>query len=291
MKIVNLWSFLQFLFFYFCSDLSTFSVNNIALVNGRPEMLNLKDLIVHFVDHRHDVVVRRTKYELQKAEDRAHILEGLIIASDNIDEVIALIRASSNAEEAREKLMDRFELTEVQARAIVEMRLRQLTGLEQDKLRAEYEEILKTIEDLKDILARKERRMEVIKNELLDLLVFSQCFSESDALVCSITHEVKRALSLSKPAHAMENSSWAETVLSDLKSVPSRTKQILLRNTYVVVINLVVAVKFTHHRNITDDVVTDGLGGDDDHREGGMRRRIVWLGSNHGRGISRGPRT
>lgn len=148
---------------------SSFSVNNIALVNGRPEMLNLKDLIVHFVDHRHDVVVRRTKYELQKAEDRAHILEGLIIASDNIDEVIALIRASSNAEEAREKLMDRFELTEVQARAIVEMRLRQLTGLEQDKLRAEYEEILKTIEDLKDILARKERRMEVIKNELLEV--------------------------------------------------------------------------------------------------------------------------
>ncbi|MEO2061464.1 MAG: DNA gyrase subunit A [Christiangramia sp.] len=148
---------------------SSFSVNNIALVNGRPEMLNLKDLIVHFVDHRHDVVVRRTKYELQKAEDRAHILEGLIIASDNIDEVIALIRASSNAEEAREKLMDRFELTEVQARAIVEMRLRQLTGLEQDKLRAEYEEILKTIEDLKDILARKERRMEVIKDELLEV--------------------------------------------------------------------------------------------------------------------------
>ncbi len=148
---------------------SSFSVNNIALVNGRPEMLNLKDLIYHFVEHRHDVVVRRTKYELKKAEDRAHILEGLIIASDNIDEVIALIRASSNAEEAREKLMERFELTEVQARAIVEMRLRQLTGLEQDKLRAEYEEILKTIEDLKDILARKERRMQVIKDELIEV--------------------------------------------------------------------------------------------------------------------------
>lgn len=148
---------------------SSFSVNNIALVNGRPEMLNLKDLIYHFVEHRHDVVVRRTKYELQKAEDRAHILEGLIIASDNIDEVIALIRASSNADEAREKLIERFELTEVQARAIVDMRLRQLTGLEQDKLRAEYEDILKTIEDLKDILARKERRMEVIKDELLEV--------------------------------------------------------------------------------------------------------------------------
>ncbi|TBW29108.1 DNA gyrase subunit A [Gramella sp. KN1008] len=148
---------------------SSFSVNNIALVNGRPEMLNLKDLIYHFVEHRHDVVVRRTEFELKKAKDRAHILEGLIIASDNIDEVIALIRASSNADEARQKLMDRFELTEVQAKAIVEMRLRQLTGLEQDKLRAEYEEILKTIEDLEDILARKERRMEVIKDELLEV--------------------------------------------------------------------------------------------------------------------------
>ncbi|WP_300438045.1 DNA gyrase subunit A [Christiangramia sp.] len=148
---------------------SSFSVNNIALVNGRPEMLNLKDLIYHFVEHRHDVVVRRTEFELRKAKDRAHILEGLIIASDNIDEVIALIRASSNADEARTKLMERFELSEVQAKAIVEMRLRQLTGLEQDKLRAEYDEILKTIEDLEDILARKERRMQVIKDELLEV--------------------------------------------------------------------------------------------------------------------------
>ena len=148
---------------------SSFSVNNIALVNGRPQMLNLKDLIYHFVEHRHDVVVRRTEYELRKAKERAHILEGLIIASDNIDEVIALIRASSNAEEAREKLMNRFELSEVQAKAIVEMRLRQLTGLEQDKLRAEYDEILKTIEDLEDILAHKERRMQVIKDELLEV--------------------------------------------------------------------------------------------------------------------------
>ena len=148
---------------------SSFSVNNIALVNGRPEMLNLKDLIRHFVDHRHDVVVRRTQYELKKAEERAHILEGLIIASDNIDEVIALIRASANADEAREKLIERFELTEIQAKAIVEMRLRQLTGLEQDKLRAEYEELMKTIEDLKDILDRVERRMEIIKEELLEV--------------------------------------------------------------------------------------------------------------------------
>ncbi|MGB7785011.1 MAG: DNA gyrase subunit A [Salinimicrobium sp.] len=148
---------------------SSFSVNNIALVKGRPQMLNLKDMIHHFVEHRHDVVVRRTEYELRKAEERAHILEGLIIASDNIDEVIALIRASSNADEARGKLIERFELSEVQAKAIVEMRLRQLTGLEQDKLRAEYEELMQTIEDLKDILARKERRMQVIKDEMLEV--------------------------------------------------------------------------------------------------------------------------
>ncbi|MGB5943152.1 MAG: DNA gyrase subunit A [Leeuwenhoekiella sp.] len=145
---------------------SSFSVNNIALVKGRPQMLNLKDMILHFVDHRHEVVVRRTEYELAKAKDRAHILEGLIIASDNIDEVIALIRASSNAEEARSKLIERFELSEIQARAIVEMRLRQLTGLEQDKLREEYDAILKTIADLEDILSSKERRMEIIKEEL-----------------------------------------------------------------------------------------------------------------------------
>ncbi len=146
---------------------SSFSVNNIALVNGRPLLLNLRDLILHFVEHRHDVVVRRTTYELRKAEERAHILEGLIIASDNIDEVIAIIRASSNADEAREKLMERFKLSEIQAKAIVEMRLRQLTGLEQDKLRSEYEELLLTIEDLKDILAKKERRMQIIKDETL----------------------------------------------------------------------------------------------------------------------------
>ena len=148
---------------------SSFSVNNIALVNGRPELLNIKQLIKHFVDHRHDVVVRRTKFELKKAEDRAHILEGLIIASDNIDEVIQIIRASSNADEAREKLMKTFKLTEVQAKAIVDMRLRQLTGLEQDKLRSEYEELKITIADLKDILASKDRRMDIIKEELLEV--------------------------------------------------------------------------------------------------------------------------
>ncbi len=148
---------------------SSFSVNNIALVNGRPQLLNVKEMIHYFVEHRHEVVVRRTKFELKKAEDRAHILEGLIIASDNIDEVIALIRASSNADEAREKLMERFKLTEIQAKAIVEMRLRQLTGLEQDKLRAEYDEIIKTIADLKDILENKDRRMQIIKDELLEV--------------------------------------------------------------------------------------------------------------------------
>ena len=148
---------------------TSFSVNNIALVKGKPEVLNLKDLIHYFVEHRHEVVVRRTKYELAKAEARAHILEGLIIASDNIDEVIKLIRASGNADEARAKLIERFELSEIQARAIVEMRLRQLTGLEQDKLRAEYEEIMALIVDLKDILGDESRRMAIIKDELLEV--------------------------------------------------------------------------------------------------------------------------
>ncbi|MBT8317110.1 MAG: DNA gyrase subunit A [Lutibacter sp.] len=146
---------------------TSFSVNNIALVNGRPQQLNLKELIHYFVEHRHEVVVRRTEFELKKAEARAHILEGLIIASDNIDEVIKIIRASSNADEARENLIERFELTEIQAKAIVEMRLRQLTGLEQDKLRAEYDDIMKLIIDLKDILANEDRRYEIIKEELV----------------------------------------------------------------------------------------------------------------------------
>jgi DNA gyrase subunit A len=148
---------------------SSFSVNNIALVAGRPQMLNLKDLIHYFVEHRHDVVVRRTKYDLRKAEERAHILEGLIIASDNIDEVIALIRGSKNTDEAREKLMTRFSLSDIQSRAIVEMRLRQLTGLEQDKLRAEYEDIMKLIQELKALLDSKELRMELIKTELNEI--------------------------------------------------------------------------------------------------------------------------
>ncbi len=148
---------------------TSFSVNNIALVKGRPEQLNLKQLIHYFVEHRHEVVVRRTEFELKKAEARAHILEGLIIASDNIDEVIKIIRASKNGDEAREKLIERFELTEIQAKAIVEMRLRQLTGLEQDKLRAEFDEIMLTITDLKDILANEPRRFQIITDELIHI--------------------------------------------------------------------------------------------------------------------------
>jgi DNA gyrase subunit A len=145
---------------------TSFSVNNIALVDGRPKLLNLKELIHYFVEFRHEVVIRRTRYDLRKAEERAHILEGLIIASDNIDEVIQIIRASKSPDEARENLMNRFSLSDIQSRAIVEMRLRQLTGLEQDKLRAEYNDLMELIKDLKDILASEPRRMQIIKDEL-----------------------------------------------------------------------------------------------------------------------------
>ena len=148
---------------------TSFSVNNICLVNGRPELLNLKSMISNFVDFRHEVVVRRTKYELKKAEERAHILEGLIIASDNIDEVIEIIKSSASPDKAREKLAERFGLSEIQTRAIVDMRLRQLTGLEQDKLRAEFDELMKLIADLKDILDKEERRMKIITEELIEV--------------------------------------------------------------------------------------------------------------------------
>ncbi|WP_108823441.1 DNA gyrase subunit A [Dysgonomonas sp. Marseille-P4361] len=148
---------------------SSFSINNIALVNGRPRTLNLKDMISLFVDHRVDVVTRRTRFDLRKAEERAHILEGLIIASDNIDEVIAIIRGSKSPQEAIEGLINRFSLSEIQARAIVEMRLRQLTGLEQDKLRNEYEEILKLIAYLNEILSNEDLLMQVIKDELIEI--------------------------------------------------------------------------------------------------------------------------
>jgi len=148
---------------------SSFSVNNVALVNGRPQLLNLKDLIHHFVDHRHDVVVKRTTFELKKAEQRAHILEGLIIASDNIDDVISLIKKSSNAEEARLKLEKKYKLSETQAKAIIEMRLRQLTGLEQSKLREEYDDLQKTIKGYKELLDSKPMRMNLIKDELSEI--------------------------------------------------------------------------------------------------------------------------
>ncbi len=145
---------------------SSFSVNNIALVNGRPELLNLKDMIRHFVDHRHEVVVRRTEYELKQAEKRAHVLEGLLIAIDNLDAVIKLIRASSTPEEAKTGLMTEFKLSEIQAKAILDMRLQKLTGLERDKIKAEYEELMKTIEYLKSILNDRALRMSIIKEEL-----------------------------------------------------------------------------------------------------------------------------
>ncbi len=153
--------------FKYTSLQSSFSVSNIALVNGRPLTLNLKDMIVHYVAHRHEVVVRRTKFDLRKAEERAHILEGLIIASDNIDEVIAIIRAAASPDEAREKLMERFTLSDLQTKAIVEMRLRQLTGLEQDKLRGEYEELQVLIGRLKALLENEPLRMQVIKEEMI----------------------------------------------------------------------------------------------------------------------------
>lgn len=148
---------------------SSFSVNNVALVNGRPKLLNLRDLIKYFVEHRLDVVTRRTEYELRQAEEKAHILQGLIIASDNIDEVIQLIRSSNSREEARNRLIERFELSEIQAKAIVEMRLGQLTGLEQDKLRAEYEDLMQLIAKLKEILADVSLRMAIVKEELIEM--------------------------------------------------------------------------------------------------------------------------
>ncbi|HAR38317.1 MAG TPA: DNA gyrase subunit A, partial [Porphyromonadaceae bacterium] len=184
---------------------SSFSVNNIALVKGRPELLTLKRMIQLFVDHRHDVVTRRTRYELRKAEERAHILEGLIIASDNIDEVIAIIRGSSTPQEAIQRLMERFALSDIQSRAIVEMRLRQLTGLEQDKLHAEYDEIQKLIARLNAILNDEGLRMQVIKDELIEIrdkygdarrseIIFSseemnpEDFYADDEMVITISH-------------------------------------------------------------------------------------------------------
>ncbi|MDD3009868.1 MAG: DNA gyrase subunit A, partial [Bacteroidales bacterium] len=148
---------------------TSFSVNNIALVNGRPMLLNLKQIIKHFVDHRHEVVVRRTQFELNEAEKRAHILLGLLIALDNLDAIIELIRASKTPEEARNGLIERFDLSELQARAILDMRLQKLTGLEQEKIRSEYDELMLMIAELKLILEDKDQRMKIIKDELLEI--------------------------------------------------------------------------------------------------------------------------
>ena len=184
---------------------SSFSVNNIALVNSRPKQLNIKDLIKYFVEHRHEVVTRRTQYELNEAEKRAHLLQGFMIILDNLDEAIRIIRDSQTPDEARTRLMERFELSDVQSRAIVEMRLRQLTGMEQDKLRAEYEDLMKQIEHLKEILEKKELRMEIIKEELLEIkekygdkrrteIVYSseefnpEDFYSDDEMVITISH-------------------------------------------------------------------------------------------------------
>lgn len=153
--------------FKFTALQTSFSVNNIALVDGRPEMLNLKDMIFHFIKFRHEVIIRRTTFDLRKAEERAHILEGLIIASDNIDEVIEIIKKSKSPDEARNSLIARFNLSDIQSRAIVDMRLRQLTGLEQDKLRSEYSDLLLLIADLKEILENEDRRKQIIKDELI----------------------------------------------------------------------------------------------------------------------------
>ncbi|MBP5364889.1 MAG: DNA gyrase subunit A [Bacteroidales bacterium] len=148
---------------------SSFCVNNIALVNGRPQLLNLQQIIKYFVDHRHEVIIRRSQFEKRKAEERVHILEGLIIACDNIDEVVKIIRGAESIDDARAKLMERFDLTDIQARAIVEMRLRQLTGLEQDKLHAEYDKLKEQIAYLEQLLANEDMQMGVIKKELLEI--------------------------------------------------------------------------------------------------------------------------
>ena len=148
---------------------SSFAVNNIALVNGRPQLLNLKELIRHFVDHRHDVIVRRSRFDLQKAEERLHIVEGLLIAQDNIDEVVHIIRSSKTTEEARTRLQERFGLSELQTAAIMEMRLRQLTGLQREQLEAERDELMKTIDYLKAVLANVDMQMQIIKDELQEM--------------------------------------------------------------------------------------------------------------------------
>lgn len=185
---------------------TSFSVNNIALVHGRPMMLNLRDLIFHFVEHRHEVVVRRTKFELAEAQKRAHILEGLLIALDHLDEVIKLIRGSATPEDAREGLMAQFALSDIQARAILDMTLRRLTGLERDKIKAEFDELMKLIDYLNSVLADEGLRMQIIKDELIEIkdkygderkteIVYSSAemntedFIEDEDVVITISHE------------------------------------------------------------------------------------------------------
>jgi DNA gyrase subunit A len=185
---------------------TSFSVNNIALVNGRPQMLNLKDLIRYFVEHRHEVVIRRTKFELAEAKKRAHILEGLLIALDHLDEVIKLIRNSDTPEDARTGLMEKFGLSDIQARAILDMTLRRLTGLERDKIKDEYNELMKTIEYLQSILDDEGKRMQIIKDELTEMMekygderrtqivhaagdMSMEDFIEDEDVVITISHE------------------------------------------------------------------------------------------------------
>ncbi|MFI5159309.1 MAG: DNA gyrase subunit A [Sphingobacteriales bacterium] len=192
--------------FKYTSLQTSFSVNNIALVHGRPMMLNLKDLIHHFVEHRHEVIVRRTKFELAEAQKRAHILEGLLIALDHLDEVIRLIRASNTPDDAREGLISQFGLSDIQARAILDMTLRRLTGLERDKIKDEYDALMKTIDYLNSILADEGLRMQIIKDELLEIkekygderkteMVHSSAemntedFIEDEDVVITISHE------------------------------------------------------------------------------------------------------
>src|SRR6202012_4902873 len=185
---------------------TSFSINNIALVHGRPMLLNLKDMIHHFVEHRHEVVVRRTKFEISGAEKRAHILEGLLIALDHLDEVIKLIRASNTPDDAREGLMAQFGLSDIQARAILDMTLRRLTGLERDKIKAEYAELMQQIEYLKSVLADEGLRMTIIKDELAEIKdkygderktemvhssaeMMTEDFIEDEDVVITISHE------------------------------------------------------------------------------------------------------
>ena len=202
---------------------TSFGVNNIALVHGRPKMLNLKDLIRYFVEHRHDVVIRRTQYDLRKAQERAHILEGLIIASDNIDEVIRIIRAAKTPNDAIAGLIERFNLSEIQARAIVEMRLRQLTGLMQDQLHAEYEEVMKQIAYYEEILSNDELCKKVIKDELVEVKEKYGDARRSEIVYSS--EEFNPESSLTKQLRELEADGFL--IRHDFKEIPPRVQYTL----------------------------------------------------------------